>query len=102
AGAGICHLDGGTENDIAHTIVNALAIISGVVCDGAKSSCAAKIASSVEAGMLGYYMHKEGDQFIGGEGIVKKGVENTIKAVGTLARVGMCETDKEILHIMMD
>ena len=102
AGAGICHLDGGTENDIAHTIVNALAIISGVVCDGAKSSCAAKIASSVEAGMLGYYMHKEGDQFVGGEGIVKKGVENTIKAVGTLARVGMCETDKEILHIMMD
>lgn len=102
AGAGICYLEGGNANDIAHTIVNALAIISGVVCDGAKSSCAAKIASSVEAGMLGYYMHKDGNEFVDGEGIVKKGVENTIKAVGTLARVGMCETDKEIIHIMMD
>ncbi|MBO5866850.1 MAG: serine dehydratase subunit alpha family protein [Clostridia bacterium] len=102
AGAGICYLEGGNENDIAHTIVNALAIISGVVCDGAKSSCAAKIASSVEAGLLGYYMHLDGNQFVGGEGIVKKGVENTIKAVGTLARVGMCETDKEILHIMLE
>ena len=102
AGAGICYLEGGNTNDIAHTIVNALAIISGVVCDGAKSSCAAKIASSVEAGMLGYYMHQDGNEFVGGEGIVKKGVENTIKAVGTLARVGMCETDKEIIQIMMD
>ena len=76
-------------------------IISGVVCDGAKSSCAAKIASSVEAGILGYYMYKDGNQFVDGEGIVKKGVENTIKAIGSLARVGMCETDKEILHIMI-
>ena len=101
AGAGICYLEGGNLEDISHTIVNALAIISGVVCDGAKSSCAAKIASSVEAGMLGYYMHKDGNQFVDGEGIVKKGVENTIKAVGSLARVGMCETDKEILHIMI-
>ncbi len=102
AGAGICFLEGGNESDISHTIVNALAIISGVVCDGAKSSCAAKIASSVEAGLLGYYMHKDGNQFVSGDGIVKKGVENTIKAVGTLARVGMCETDKEIIHIMLD
>ncbi|MBQ2914916.1 MAG: serine dehydratase subunit alpha family protein [Clostridia bacterium] len=102
AGAGICYLEGGNLSDISHTIVNALAIISGVVCDGAKSSCAAKIASSVEAGMLGYYMHKDGNQFVDGEGIVKKGVENTIKAIGSLARVGMCETDKEILHIMMN
>ena len=91
-GAGIAFLEGGNERDIAHTIVNSLAIISGVVCDGAKSSCAAKIASSLEAG----------NQFYSGEGIVKKGVENTIKAVGTLARVGMCETDKEIIHIMID
>ncbi len=100
-GAGICYLEGGDEKQISHTIVNALAIISGVVCDGAKSSCAAKIASSVEAGMLGYYMYKDGNQFLSGEGIVKKGVENTINAVGKLARVGMCETDKEIIHIMM-
>ena len=99
-GAGICYLEGGRLNEVAHTLVNALAIISGVVCDGAKSSCAAKIASSVEAGIFGYYMFKEGNEFISGEGIVKKGVENTIKAVGDLARVGMCETDKEIIYIM--
>ena len=99
-GAGICYLEGGRLNEIAHTLVNALAIISGVVCDGAKSSCAAKIASSVEAGIFGYYIFKEGNEFVGGEGIVKKGVENTIKAVGDLARVGMCETDKEIIYIM--
>lgn len=100
-GAGIAYLEGGQEREISHTIVNSLAIISGVVCDGAKSSCAAKIASSVEAGILGYYMFKEGNQFLSGEGIVKKGVENTIKAIGNLARIGMCETDKEIIHIMM-
>ena len=100
-GAGIAYLEGGQEREINHTIVNALAIISGVVCDGAKSSCAAKIASSVEAGILGYYMFKEGNQFLSGEGIVKKGVENTINAVGKLATVGMCETDKEIIHIML-
>ena len=101
-GAGIAYLEGGRLREISHTIVNALAIISGVVCDGAKSSCAAKIASSVEAGIFGYYMFKEGNEFVGGDGIVKKGVENTIEAVGKLARVGMCETDKEIIHIMID
>ena len=99
-GAGICYLEGGRLIEVSHTLVNALAIISGVVCDGAKSSCAAKIASSVEAGIFGYYMYKEGNEFVGGDGIVKKGVENTIKAVGELARIGMCETDKEIIHIM--
>ena len=101
-GAGIAFLEGGWLLEISHTIVNALAIISGVVCDGAKSSCAAKIASSVEAGIFGYYMYKEGNEFIGGDGIVKKGVENTIRAVGELARVGMCETDKEIINIMIE
>ena len=101
-GAGICYLEGGRLEEISHTIVNSLAIISGVVCDGAKSSCAAKIASSVESGIFGYYMYKEGNEFVGGDGIIKKGVENTIKAVGELARVGMCETDKEIIHIMID
>ena len=100
-GAGVAYLEGGKEREIAHTIVNSLAIISGIVCDGAKSSCAAKIASSVEAGIFGYYMFKEGNQFVGGDGIVKKGVENTIKAVGTLAKVGMCQTDKEIIQLMI-
>lgn len=99
-GAGIAYLEGGKFREIAHTLVNALAMISGVVCDGAKSSCAAKIASSVEAGVLGYYMFKDGNQFVDGDGIVKKGVENTIKAIGKLARIGMCETDKEIIEIM--
>ena len=72
------------------------------MCDGAKASCAAKIASSVEAGILGYYMYKEGNEFVSGDGFIKKGVENTIKAIGEVARIGMCETDKEIIHIMME
>ena len=100
-GAGIAYLEGGREREINHTIVNALGIISGVLCDGAKASCAAKIASSVEAGMLGYFMFKDGNQFISGDGFIKKGVENTIKAIGELARVGMCDTDKEIIQLMM-
>ena len=99
-GCGVAYLEGGKEKEIAHTIVNSLAIISGVLCDGAKSSCAAKIASSVEAGIFGYYMYKEGNQFLSGEGFIKKGVENTIKTIGDIARVGMCETDKEIISIM--
>ena len=101
AGAGICYLYGGRFREIAHTIVNSLAINSGIICDGAKASCAAKIASAVDAGILGYHMFKEGQQFYGGDGIVKKGVENTIVSVGKLAKDGMAETDKEILRIML-
>ena len=101
AGAGIMYLHGGRNREIAHTIVNALAINSGVVCDGAKASCAAKIASAVEAGLLGMQMFMHGNQFVGGDGIVTKGVEATIKNVGMLAREGMKETDKEILNIML-
>ena len=101
-GAGISYLDGGGYTEIAHTIVNSLAIVSGMLCDGAKSSCAAKIASSVEAGILGYFMYKDGNEFVGGDGIVKRGVENTIKAIGTVARVGMCQTDKEIIQLMIE
>ena len=100
--AGLAYLDGGDEKEICHAIVNTLGIVSGIVCDGAKSSCAAKISSAVEAGFLGYYMYKEGNQFYAGDGFIKKGVENTIKAVGNIARIGMCETDKEIIHIMLD
>ena len=73
-----------------------------MICDGAKSSCAAKIASAVEAGLLGMQMTKADSQFYCGDGIVVKGVENTIRAVGELAREGMRETDVEILHLMMD
>ena len=101
AGAGIAYLYGGKAWEISHTIVNAVAINSGMICDGAKPSCAAKIASAVEAGLLGMHMQQQGTQFYGGDGIVVKGVENTINNIGRLARVGMAETDKEIIQIMI-
>ena len=101
AGAAIAYLYGGGYEEIAHTIVNALAVVSGVVCDGAKASCAAKIAAAVDAGIMGYFMYKDGQQFWGGDGIVSKGVENTIRNIGQLAREGMKETDKEIIKIML-
>ena len=101
AGAGICYLHGGDFYMVAHTIVNAVAILSGTICDGAKPSCAAKIAMAVEAGIMGYEMAKAGKQFYGGDGIVTKGVENTIRNVGRLAKDGMGETDKEIIRIML-
>ena len=85
---------------VSHTLVNALAVNSGVVCDGAKPSCAAKIASAIEAGLLGYEMYRHGSQFRGGEGIVSKGVENTIRNISRLAREGMQQTDREIIEIM--
>ena len=101
-GAGIAFLFGGRYYEIAHTIVNAVAILSGTICDGAKPSCAAKIAMAVEAGILGYDMAKTGRQFYGGDGIVTKGVENTIRNIGRLAREGMEGTDKEIIKIMLE
>ena len=102
AAAGIAYLEGGRYEVVAHTIANALAICSGMVCDGAKPSCAAKIASAVDAGLTGYYMYLHGGhQFVGGEGIIRKGVENTIGSVGRLARQGMRQTDEEILDIMV-
>ena len=101
AGAGVCYLNGGGRDEIAHTIVNTLAINSGMICDGAKSSCAAKIASAVEAGLLGMQMNQYDNECVGGDGIVIKGVENTIKAVGELAREGMRGTDDKIIDIMM-
>ncbi len=102
AGAGIAWLKGGRFEMIAHTVVNAVAITSGIICDGAKASCAAKIAAAVDAGLLGLAMYEDGNQFFGGDGIVKKGVENTIEAVGQLARRGMEQTDKEIIRLMME
>ncbi len=101
AGAGICYLYGGGLDEISHTVVNALAINSGMICDGAKASCAAKIASAVEAGLLGMQMYMHDSQFYGGDGIVVKGVENTIRTVSTIAREGMRQTDDEIIQIMM-
>ena len=100
AGAGIAYLLDGTYDAIAHTIVNAVAILSGTICDGAKPSCAAKIAAAVDAGILGYEMWRNGDEFKGGDGIVTKGVDATIANVGVLAKEGMQLTDKVILNIM--
>ena len=102
AGAGISYLYGGGFKDVAHTLVNALAIDSGLICDGAKASCAAKIATAVENGILGFNLYRSGNQFIGGDGIVKKGVENTIESISRLAKDGMRDTDKAILDIMLD
>ncbi len=103
AAAGIAYLKGEGYEVIAHTIVNTLAILSGMVCDGAKPSCAGKIAMAVEAGLMGYEMYTHGrHQFYSGEGIVKKGVDNTIRTVGRMAREGMRDTDREILSIMTE
>lgn len=101
AGAGIAFLMGGGYEEIVHTIVNTLANVSGIVCDGAKASCAAKIASAVDAGILGCYMYRSGQEFVDGDGIVKKGVESTIANVARLGRDGMRETDREILDMML-
>ena len=101
AGAGIAYLCGGRFHAVAHTVVNAIAILSGTICDGAKPSCAAKIAAAVDAGILGYDMYRENQQFYGGDGIVTKGVDKTVTNVGRLAREGMRETDKTILEIML-
>ena len=102
AACGVAYLLGGRMKEIAHTLVNALAIDSGIICDGAKASCAAKIATAVESGLLGLNMYYNGNEFFAGEGIVKAGVENTIKSVSRLAHEGMRETDKAIIRIMME
>ena len=101
AASGIAYLYGGGYDAIAHTIVNALATVSGMVCDGAKPSCAGKISAAVEAGIMGYHMYLDGQQFYGGDGILSKGVENTIENIGRLGSDGMKETDEEIIRIML-
>ena len=102
AGAGIAYLHGGRYEAVAHTVVNAIAILSGTICDGAKPSCAAKIAAAVDAGILGYNMYLEKQEFVGGDGIVTKGADKTVSNIGRLAREGMRETDRAILRIMLD
>ena len=100
-GCGISYLMGGGYYEAAITLVNSVAILSGTICDGAKASCAAKIAMAVEAGIMGYEMMCQGQQFFAGDGIITKGVENTIDNIGRLARDGMSQTDKEIIRIML-
>lgn len=101
AGAGIAYLCGGGYEAVIHTVINALAIVSGIVCDGAKASCAAKIAASIETGIFGYQMYEHGQEFLDGDGIVKKGVEATLQNVGRLGKEGMKETNREIIDIML-
>lgn len=101
AGCGIAYLRGADYEGVIHTLVNALAIVSGIICDGAKASCAAKIASAVDAGILGYDMYLRGQQFYAGDGIVGKGVEANISNVGRLGKDGMRETNNAIIDIMI-
>jgi len=100
AGAGIAYLCGGGYDEMTHTVVNALAIVSGMICDGAKASCAAKIATSINAAILGMNMFRQGQQFDGGDGIVTQGVEGTIRNIGRIGKDGMKETNEEIIKIM--
>ena len=86
----------------AVTLENAVAMISGCICDGAKASCASKIAMSVDCGILGYNMYLGGNNFRPGDGIMGGGVEPTIRNVGVLAAQGMRETDRVILKIMTE
>ena len=102
AAAGIAYLMGGGLREVAHTLVNALAIVSGMVCDGAKASCAAKIVAALEGGLMGYEMFRNGFQFFSGDGLVKKGVENTIDNIARLGSKGMSGTDREILRMMIE
>jgi L-cysteine desulfidase len=102
SGCGIAYLMGEPLHIIEHTLENALGIAAGIVCDGAKPSCAGKIALSVEAGILGYEMSKQDDNLLGGDGIIGRDVEETIDHIGRLGRNGMKETDVEILKIMVE
>lgn len=102
AGAAITYLHGGTEEEIGLTITNTIGNVGGIVCDGAKSSCAAKIASAVEAAILAHSMGMKHLSFQPGEGIVQNDVEGTIRSMGHIGRVGMKATDTEILNIMID
>lgn len=101
AAAGVCYLHGGSLEEIEDTVVNAVAIDSGIVCDGAKSSCAAKIASAVDAGLVGFELARKGKRFYGGDGIIETEIEQTIRNVGELASKGMRQTDEEIIRLMI-
>ncbi len=102
AGAGITYMYGGNYEQVSLTIINTLGNIGGIVCDGAKPSCAAKIASSVDAALMAFHLSIQNKSFLPGEGIIKGDVEETIKSMGYIGRVGMRETDTEILNVMID
>ena len=100
--AGISYLLGGDLEAVSHTLINGLAINSGIICDGAKSSCAAKISSSIDGGLLALKMYQEGNTFYDGDGIVQADVEVMIKNVSKIAHDGMAETDNEIINIIVN
>ncbi len=100
AGAGIAYLLGGDESVVAHTLVNSVAMISGTICDGAKPSCAAKIAAAIETGILGYQMYLHQQQFYHGGGIVAPNADAIVRNIGRIASEGMIETDQTIISIM--
>lgn len=102
AGAAIAYLHDAEWDVIEETIVNTLGNISGIVCDGAKASCAAKIASSVDAAVMAYYMAAANRGFHSGEGLVKQDAEHTLQSYGRMGREGMRATDIEILKIMLE
>jgi L-cysteine desulfidase len=102
SGAAITYLYGGDYDAISATIVNTIGNVGGIVCDGAKSSCAAKIASAVDAAIMGHFLGQKKRGFQPGEGIVQEDVEGTIRSMGYIGRVGMKDTDKQILNIMID
>ncbi len=102
AGAGITYMYGGTYQQVSLTIINTLGNIGGIVCDGAKPSCAAKIATSVDAALMAFHLSIQNKSFLPGEGIIKGDVEETIKSMGYIGRVGMRSTDTEILNVMID
>ena len=102
AGAGIAYLTEGSLEAVEHTVVNTLAIVSGIMCDGAKASCAAKIASSVDAAIMGLSMYKDGQAFHGGDGIVMNNIEETIKGISKIGKDGMRETNNEIIKLMVE
>ena len=102
AGAGITYMYGGSYHQVSLTIINTLGNIGGIVCDGAKPSCAAKIASSVDAALMAFHLSIQNKSFLPGEGIIKGDVEETIKSMGYIGRVGMRATDTEILNVMID
>ena len=102
AGAGITYMYGGTYEQVSLTIINTLGNVGGIVCDGAKPSCAAKIAYSVDAALMAFHLSIQNKSFLPGEGLIKGDVEETIKSIGYIGRVGMKTTDTEILNVMID
>ena len=101
AGAGIAYLTEGNFDVVKHTVVNALAVVSGILCDGAKPSCAAKIAAAIDGALLGLDLYRRGQQFYNGDGIVMRNIEETVRGVGIIGKYGMRSTNEEIIHLML-